>query len=152
MSKLILSGKELRAIGYPEGPVISVAMQVMQKNYKHHRKEGVMELLKKILDAPVEFTNDAVLALIAEQLLPAPSADGLVISLNQQGIHFNVFGSGHIEEGAMHQMYMAAKLPVAVAGALVIFVSVWLMEAWPTACALPPVIEARGAKTGTPQV
>ena len=30
MSKLKLEGKELRAVGFPEGPVISVAMQVME--------------------------------------------------------------------------------------------------------------------------
>ncbi len=41
-----------------------------------------------------------------------------VISLNQSGIQFNVFGQEHIEEGAMHQMYQAAKLPISVAGAL----------------------------------
>ncbi len=32
MSKLKIQGKELRAIGYPEGPVISVAMHVMEYN------------------------------------------------------------------------------------------------------------------------
>ena len=40
------------------------------------------------------------------------------LSLNNSGIQFNVFGQEHIEEGAMHQMYTAAKLPIAVAGAL----------------------------------
>ncbi|MEI9806739.1 MAG: RtcB family protein [Bacteroidota bacterium] len=118
MSKLKIQGKELRAIGYPEGPVISVAMNVMQKNYKHHGKEEVMEILKEVLANPVEYKDDAVLALIAEQLLPKPSIEGAEISLNNSGIQFNVFGSEHIEEGAMHQMYTAAKLPVAVAGAL----------------------------------
>ena len=118
MAKLILTGKELRAIGFPEGPVISIAMNVMQKHYKHHTKEDVMEILKKVLASPIEYKNDAVLAVIAEQLLPKLSADGADVSLNQNGIQFNVFGSEHIEEGAMHQMYMAAKLPVAVAGAL----------------------------------
>jgi tRNA-splicing ligase RtcB len=118
MSKLKLTGKELRAIGYPEGPVISIAMNLMQKHYKHEAKEDVMELLKKILVSPVEYTNDAVLALIAEQLLPKPTHEDAETSLNKNGIQFNVFGSEHIEEGAMHQMYTAAKLPVAVAGAL----------------------------------
>ncbi len=116
--KLKITGKELRAIGFPEGPVISVAMNVMQKNYKHHGKEEVMELLKKVLANPIEYKDDAVLALIAEQLLPKPSTDGAEVSLNQSGIQFNVFGQEHIEEGAMHQMYTAAKLPIAVAGAL----------------------------------
>jgi tRNA-splicing ligase RtcB len=77
-----------------------------------------MELLQKVLANPVEYMNDAVLALIAEQLLPKPSTEGMEISLNQNGIHFNVFGQEHIEEGAMHQMYQAAKLPISVAGAL----------------------------------
>lgn len=116
--KLKITGKELRAIGYPEGPVISIAMNVMQKNYKHHTKEDIMELLKKILAAPVEFENDAVLRLIAQQLLPRKVTEGSEISLNEGGIQFNVFGQEHIEEVAIHQMYQAAKLPVSVAGAL----------------------------------
>ena len=122
MNKLKITGKELRAIGFPEGPVISVAMNVMQKNYKHHSKEEVMELLQKILAAPVEYENDGVLGLIAQQLIPtlrqAQGDSGAEISLNQSGIHFNVFGKEHIEEGAIHQMYQAAKLPISVAGAL----------------------------------
>ncbi len=116
--KLKITGKELRAIGFPEGPVISVAMNVMQKNYKHQKKEEVMELLQKVLANPIEYKDDAVLALIAEQLIPRSQIDGAEVSLIQSGIHFNVFGQEHIEEGAMHQMYTAAKLPIAVAGAL----------------------------------
>jgi tRNA-splicing ligase RtcB len=38
MSKLKLRGKDLRAIGYPEGPVISIAMNIMEKNYKHEKE------------------------------------------------------------------------------------------------------------------
>ena len=93
MAKLKISGKELRAIGYPEGPVISIAMNVMEKNYKYEKKEDVMELLKKILSAPVEYENDAVLGLIAEQLIPKKETEpGEAISLNDTGIQFNVFG------------------------------------------------------------
>ena len=128
MSKLKIQGKELRAIGYPQGPVISIAMNVMQKNYKHHGKEEVIEILKNVLASPVEYKDDAVLALIAKELIKRTESsevsptggdlEGAEISLNNSGIHFNVFGQEHIEEGAMHQMYTAARLPVAVAGAL----------------------------------
>lgn len=118
MSKIKISGKELRAIGYPEGPVISIAMNVMQKNYKHHTKEEVMELLKAVLASPANYLDDAVLALIAKQLMPAEKNEEAELSLNQNGIQFNVFGQEHIEQSAMHQMYTAAKLPVSVAGAL----------------------------------
>lgn len=120
MNKLKLSGKELREIGYPEGPVISIAMNVMQKNFKHEPKAEVIEILKRILEKPEAFKDDLKVSSIADQLIPKPQPEGIgeSISLNQTGIQFNVFGQEHIEEGAMHQMYQAAKLPVSVAGAL----------------------------------
>ena len=118
MSKLKLEGKELRAVGFPEGPVISVAKQVMEKHYKHRTKDEVFSVLKEILESPQDYTADEILGPIAKQLLPKEPAEGAEISLNQTGIPFNVFGQEHIEEGAMHQMYQAAKLPISVAGAL----------------------------------
>src|SRR5450755_2181020 len=118
MAKLKLSGKDLRAIGYPEGPVIGVAMALMEKHYKHVEKEEVMKILKDVLASPIEFTGDAVLALIAAQLMPKENSEGLRIQMNEKGIHFNVFGGEQIEESAMHQMFQAAKLPVSVSGAL----------------------------------
>ena len=118
MSKLKISGKEIRAIGYPEGPVVSIAMHTMEKNYKHSGKEEAMEILKNILAAPVEYENDAVLGLIAQQLIEKEAAASDEIALNETAIDFNVFGQEHIEEGALIQMNQAAKLPISVAGAL----------------------------------
>jgi tRNA-splicing ligase RtcB (3'-phosphate/5'-hydroxy nucleic acid ligase) len=120
MAKLKLTGKEIRAIGYPEGPVISIAMQVMEKNFKYYSAEEALSILKKVLETPAEYRDHEVLGLIAQQLFPKPvdALEGADISLNQSGISFNVFGSEHIEQSAMHQMYTAAKLPIAVAGAL----------------------------------
>lgn len=118
MSKLKIQGKELRAIGFPEGPVISVAMKVMEKHYKHQTKEKAFDVLKQVLKSPIDFAEDETLGIIAKQFLPKEPAEGEEIALNQSGIQFSVFGQEHIEEGAMHQMYQAAKLPVSVAGAL----------------------------------
>lgn len=119
MSKLNIRGKELREIGYPQGPVISVAMNIMHQHYKHISKKEAMDVLIKILSTPENYLEDEVLGKIAEKLAP----DALYpaereLPLNQSGIPFNVFGREHIEEGVMHQMYTAAKLPIAVAGAL----------------------------------
>lgn len=118
MAKLKIQGKELRAIGYPEGPVISIAMHTMGTKYKHLHKEAAMDILKNILASPKDFLTDESLGKIAAQLIPKLNAEGAELSLNQQGIPFNVFGSEHIEQGAMNQMYQAAKLPIAIAGAL----------------------------------
>jgi tRNA-splicing ligase RtcB len=118
MAKLKLRGKDLRAIGYPEGPVISIAMQVMEKNYKFEKEEEVMNLLRSILASPMEYENDAILGLIAQQLLPGKTKTGAELALNDEGVHFNVFGNEYIEQGAMNQMAQAARLPIALAGAL----------------------------------
>src|SRR5215204_4118667 len=118
MTKLKLTGKELRSLGYPEGPVISIAMNIMEKNFKRISKEDALEVLRAVLQSPNEYANDPVLSKIAEALLPKPSLEGAEISLNKEGVHFNVFGSEFIEPGAMNQMYQAAKLPISVAGAL----------------------------------
>ena len=126
MSKLKIQGKELRIIGYPEGPVISIAMNVMEKNFKHHSKEQVLDILKEVLQSPEHYVNDEVLGLIAKQLIKLSESSKALsfgesmgeVFLNQPGIQFNVFGQEHIEEGAMNQMNTAVKLPIAVAGAL----------------------------------
>jgi len=118
MSKLKLSGKQLRAIGYPEAPVISIAMNVMEKNYKHHSEQDALKILKSIFENPEEYLDDVVLGKIAEQLVEKPVIETEEIPLNESGIHYNIFGAENIEEGALKQMEIAAKLPVAVAGAL----------------------------------
>src|SRR5258706_7131883 len=119
MSKLKIQGKELRAIGYPEGPVISVAMNVMEKNFKHLSKEDALEILKDILQSPVGYKTHEILSGIAEKLLAKSESEIPPLEgLREAGIQFSVFGQEHIEEGAMHQMYQAAKLPVSIAGAL----------------------------------
>jgi len=118
MAKLKLRGKDLRQIGYPEGPVISIAMNIMQREFKYSTQEEVMDILQKILKAPVEYENDAVLGLIAQQLIPKEETAGEVIALNKTGVPVNIFGSEFIEQGALMQMDQAAKLPVSVSGAL----------------------------------
>jgi tRNA-splicing ligase RtcB (3'-phosphate/5'-hydroxy nucleic acid ligase) len=118
MAKLRITGKELRNIGYPEGPVISIAMNVMEKNYTHLPKQDAMEILASILQSPNQYAHDGVLGKIADALIPKPKRRHNEIEMAEKGIHFNVFGRDAIEEGAMSQMVIAAKLPIAVAGAL----------------------------------
>ena len=70
MGKLKISGKQLRALGYPQGPVISVAINTLEKNYKHNTTEEALTILKNILAEPSMFIDDAVLGNIAKMLLP----------------------------------------------------------------------------------
>jgi len=116
--KLQIRGKDIRAIGYPEGPVISVAMNIMEKHYKHSTLGEALEVLKQVLETPAAYQTDEVLGKIADLLMEKEEKEASQVELNSTGIYFNVFGSEHIEQGAMYQMNAAAKLPVAIAGAL----------------------------------
>jgi tRNA-splicing ligase RtcB (3'-phosphate/5'-hydroxy nucleic acid ligase) len=71
-----------------------------------------------VLAAPETYLADEVLGKIAEKLIVVEEEQATEIPLNEKGIEYNVFGAKHIEEGALLQMQIAAKLPVAVAGAL----------------------------------
>ncbi len=70
MSKLKLKGKELRSIGFPEGPVISIAMNVLEKNFTRKDKSEVLQTLRKVLAEPKKYFEDETLGKIAEALLP----------------------------------------------------------------------------------
>ncbi len=117
MKKTKIEGKQLRALGYPESPVISMAMKVVKEHFRFEPLEDVLVKLKAVLDEPGEFVNDPILGGIAAHLMP-PVPDASQVALNTSGIGFAVYGRDHIEEGALHQMHIAAKLPVAVGGAL----------------------------------
>ncbi|MGI8582477.1 MAG: RtcB family protein [Chitinophagaceae bacterium] len=118
MSKLKLKGKELRVIGFPEGPVISIAMNVTEKNFKQEDKSEALQLLRQVLDNPKKYFEDETLGKIAELLLPKDVIENVEIPLNKISVDFNVFGCDYIEAGALDQMNAATKLPIAIAGAL----------------------------------
>jgi Uncharacterized conserved protein len=118
MSKLKLKGKELRAIGFPEGPVISIAMNVMEKNFKHKDKSEALQLLRQVIAEPKKYFEDGTLGKIAEALLPKTVTENFEIPLKNVSVDFNIFGGDYIEAGALDQMNYATKLPIAVAGAL----------------------------------
>lgn len=122
MAKLKLSGKDLRAIGYPESPVISLAMDVMEKNYKRNSKEHVLGLLKAVLVRPREYAADEILGKIAQALIEreqkAAAKAASAVELAAEGVPYNTFGGAFIEESALTQMNQAVRLPVAVSGAL----------------------------------
>lgn len=118
MTKLKLSGKELRELGFPQGPVIGIAMHIIEKKFKHLPGEDVVELLKAVLENPGAFQYHPVLSPVARLLITQPQTGSQYISLDADGVHFDVFGAAYIEDEAFQQMVHAVRLPVSVAGAL----------------------------------
>lgn len=115
MAKLKLRGKDLRNIGFPESPVISVAIGVMEQHYKHHSQEDALALLQKVLQEPEAYKEDEYLGKIAEKLIVEESTE---IALQEKPADYTIYGKSFIEEGAISQMNYAMRLPVTAAGAL----------------------------------
>lgn len=120
MTKIKLRGKELIALGYPEGKVIGLAINTVYENFRKQPKEWVLAMLKNVLENPKNFREDPIWGRIAAELLPPEidSHEGGSYSLREKTLPFPIYGEEHIEEGAKDQMYTAMRLPVTVAGAL----------------------------------
>ncbi len=118
MASLQLSGKDLRAIGYPQGPVISLAINTLQQAFSKLNKREALELLRAILQSPNQYADDEELGKIAKALLPKVPQPGDPIPLQAEGVSFSIYGEADIEPGALLQMRTASKLPISVAGAL----------------------------------
>ncbi|HEX8330356.1 MAG TPA: RtcB family protein [Hymenobacter sp.] len=111
-----LRGNDLRKIGFPEGPAIGRALDVLaQKEFKKMDKGSALALLKQIKDDPFKYVRDENWRLVAEELVPQPSRD---VSLNPAIKDYRRYGNDFIEDGARKQMDVAMQLPITLDGAL----------------------------------
>jgi tRNA-splicing ligase RtcB (3'-phosphate/5'-hydroxy nucleic acid ligase) len=117
MKGLKLYGKDLIALGFPEGRAIGMAINVMLKHHRKQPKELVIEQLKAILKEPMKFLEHEQYAPIADALLERDRKKEHEHDLVPRK-DYRSYGIEHIEQGAIHQMEVAMKLPVTVAGAL----------------------------------
>lgn len=108
-----LSGKDLLQLGYPQEEVLGMALKVAREYYPGKKK--ALSALKKVAKNPQKYVDDPVWGPIAQKLMPKPAPQKI---LRETPVEFSVFGPGFIDEGAMEQMRLAARLPVAVGGAL----------------------------------
>ena len=116
--KLKLRGKDLLRLGYPEGKVIGLAINLMLENYRREDLGSVLGLLSSVLNEPEKYRNDPVLGRIVAELHPPQREPVDCRALEDHALDYPVYGSGGIEAGAHRQMEVAMRLPVAVAGAL----------------------------------
>ncbi|MBS1506974.1 MAG: RtcB family protein [Bacteroidetes bacterium] len=117
MKRKMLSGKELIKLGYPEGRAVGMAINTVLKHFRRSEKEEIFTMLRDVLASPKAFINDSIWNKVALELIPTEKKS-LVHELNKTRIDYRVYGASEIEEGARHQMEVAMKLPVTVAGAL----------------------------------
>jgi tRNA-splicing ligase RtcB (3'-phosphate/5'-hydroxy nucleic acid ligase) len=118
MGKLKIKPKELTALGFPQNPAISMAISVLEKEFKHSTFQDVESILRGLAETPEKYWNDALWGKIAERIKPRPEVEKEQPQLLDKALPFTVFGAENIELAALKQMETAMKLPISIAGAL----------------------------------
>ena len=112
-----IKSKDLRHLGFEQGPAIGLALQAMNRDSKALSKVEKLDLLRQVLKYPEAFMKHPLLNRVAEKLKDSNAA-WIKPRLRNVGGPYRVYGEEQIEAGARHQMAVAMKLPVSVAGAL----------------------------------
>lgn len=115
MGNLKLKGKDILKLGYPNNKSVTVALEVVKKNFADKNTTYVKNILKEILLQPEEFKNNLMLGQIAEELLASQKTEKRRLLSNR--VPYEIFGN-EISEEAINQFYTSLKLPVSVKGAL----------------------------------
>ncbi|MBL6448483.1 RtcB family protein [Fulvivirga sp. 29W222] len=113
--KANITGKELLELGYPQGKVMGVALEVAAQHFGGCGIEETYSVLKSVLLKPDNFVHDEKLSAIAHELLKPKDE---VLPLRDTPDLYKVYGAEGIEQGAVNQIEMAMRLPIAKAGAL----------------------------------
>jgi tRNA-splicing ligase RtcB len=108
-----LTGKDLIALGFQPGPAIGLALSLVPAAAAALGAETVASELRAVAADPASHVDHAYFGEVA-RLLAAPAP---VSATRSEPAPYRVWGEG-LEPGAVEQMRNAARLPVAVAGAL----------------------------------
>jgi len=120
MGKQKLDLKDLNTIDFPSDVTRSLALNLMNRHFKHTPNKEKLELIQRVLSKPEDFVSHNTLSILALKLVcntiePEPYQ---VYELLPEPRPFDVFGNKHIEVSAIQQMTLAMRLPVAERGAL----------------------------------
>jgi len=114
-----LRTKDLSKIGYHNDQLRSLVIGIASKNYKHHSKQQLLDLLVNIKNKPEAFLDDELAGKIAGKIIG--NVDGPAFkthALLDEPVYYKTYGGKGIESSAKKQMELAALLPIAVQGAL----------------------------------
>jgi tRNA-splicing ligase RtcB len=114
-----LRTKDLSKIGYHNDQLRSLVIGIISKNFKHHSKQELIDLLVNIKRNPEAFLDNELTVKIAENLIGKDEGPSFkAFELRNEPVHCKIYGGGGIESSAKKQMELANLLPVSVQGAL----------------------------------
>lgn len=114
-----LRSKDLSKIGYHNDQLRSLVINIASKNFKHHSKQQLLDLLQDIQNNPEAFLADESTSKIAEKIIGREKHVSFKsYELRDEAIFFKAYGGKGIEQSAKKQMEIASQLPVSIQGAL----------------------------------
>src|SRR5471030_1158583 len=100
-----LRTKDLSKIGYHNDQLRSLVIGIASKNYKHHSKQQLLDLLVDIKNAPEAFLDDELAGKIAAKIIG--NVDGPAFktyTLLDEPVYYKTYGGKGIESSAKKQM------------------------------------------------
>jgi len=114
-----LRTKDLSKIGYHNDQLRSLVIGIAAKNFKHHSKQQLLELLVDIKNNPELFLENELTAKIAEKVIgKVENRLFKAFELNAEPVYCKTYGANGIEASAKRQMELANLLPISLQGAL----------------------------------
>ena len=110
-----MTGKDLIKLGFKPGAAIGVALKLIPEAAKHLDDEAIRKELKAVLENPSQHSTHAYFGELAVAL--REDLERPVFKERGEPAPYKIWGEG-LESSAVDQMKQAARLPVAVAGAL----------------------------------
>nr|WP_294794994.1 RtcB family protein [uncultured Mucilaginibacter sp.] len=111
--------KDLSKIGYHNDQLRSLVIGIASKNFKHHSKQQLLDLLVEIKNNPERFLENELTSKIAEKVIGKVEAPVFkTYVLRDEPVYCKTYGGMGIEASAKKQMDLANLLPVSVQGAL----------------------------------
>ncbi|MBK6993478.1 MAG: RtcB family protein [Lewinellaceae bacterium] len=118
--KIQFKGKDLLFLGFTEGKILGIALEIANANFAETSKQKTLTTLNRVRKNPEAYLEDSTLTPLAKAIIEAKqeAAAKATIELKEEADAYTIFGKDGIEEGALNQMNIAMRLPVTVAGAL----------------------------------
>src|SRR5690606_12787828 len=114
-----LRTKDLSKIGYHNDQLRSLVIGIVSKNFKHHSKQEILDLLQDIKNDPEAFLDNELTRKIAEKVIgKIDEVSFKAYGLRDEPVSFKTYGGKGIEPSAKKQMELASLLPVSIQGAL----------------------------------
>lgn len=115
----MITGKILKARGWPEGKIIGLAKAVAQVLEESGLdQEVILARLDAVRAKPGDALADPLMADLARECLRRAAPEPVSDTLRDRPLAYPVWGAEQIDQPTMQQMENALRLPVAVAGAL----------------------------------